>query len=173
MANRLHPFTDDDPAAVPSRQALERARADLARGNRAAEADPAPALPAARPALPADDAAILARIDLLRGRLNAARTDAVAALLFLSDAQQDCDALAEHCDATGWAMLADGVGLLTAALDRALPTEPRHLSLIGLLIDALYALRRAELRMDMRQAGRDLLRGLRLAAARELGSRDS
>jgi hypothetical protein len=63
--------------------------------------------------------------------------------------------------------------LLADALQRSLPTESRHLALLGLLIDALYALRRAELRPDMAQAGQDLLRGLRLAAARELGPRIS
>ncbi|MFC3675051.1 hypothetical protein [Ferrovibrio xuzhouensis] len=128
---------------------------------------------AAHAPLRAEDGATLARIDLLRGRLAQARSDAVAALLFLSDARQDCDALAEHCDAAGWAMLADGVTLLAGALSRCLPTEPRHLALIGLLVDALYALRRAELRPDMNQAGHDLLRGLRLAADRELGGRAS
>lgn len=172
MANRPLPFPDDDPA-TRAQQALARARSDLAgRGEIAAQQSVPAAAPAAA-ALPAGDGATLARIDLLRGRLAQARTDAVAALLFLSDAQQDCDALAEHCDAAGWAMLAGGVTLLAEALSRCLPTEPRHLALIGLLVDALYALRRAELRPDMSQAGQDLLRGLRLAAARELGSRAS
>jgi hypothetical protein len=173
MPNRPFPFPDDAPAQQP-RPALDRARADLARSSAPAAPQSAAPAPAAGPAArPVDDGAALARIDLLRGRLAQAREDPVAALLFLGDARQDCDALAEHCDATGWAMLADGVALLAGALPRCLPTEPRHLALIGLLVDALYALRRAELRSDMRQAGRDLLRGLRLAATRELGNATS
>lgn len=168
MANRPFPFPDDSPADLP-RPALERARADLLRG-----ADiQSPPVAAIAPAPQPEDGAALVRIDLLRGRLAQARADAVAALLFLGDARQDCDALAEYCDAAGWPLLADGVALLADALQRSLPTESRHLALLGLLIDALYALRRAELRPDMAQAGHDLLRGLRLAAARELGPRIS
>jgi len=181
MPNRIDHLFDDDRSAGPlpqrSQQALERARADLSRMARHSQR----AEPAAAPAAEAEQAvtviedgsAIAARIDLLRGRLGKAREDTVSALLFFSDAQQDCDALAESCDAAGWAVLAEGVGLLSAALDRALPAEPRHMDLIGLLIDALYALRRAETRPDMAQAGHDLLRGLRRAMARELGNQIS
>lgn len=169
MANRPFPFPDDSPVDLP-RPALERARADLMRG---ADIQAPPAAAPFAPAPQPEEGAALVRIDLLRGRLAQARADAVAALLFLGDARQDCDALAEYCDAAGWPLLAGGVALLADALQRSLPTESRHLALLGLLIDALYALRRAELRPDMAQAGQDLLRGLRLAAARELGPRIS
>lgn len=149
---------------------LEQARADLSRTARTtvvAEAEPAAPAPSPEAY---DPAAIAARIDLMRGRFAKAREDAVSALLFLSDAQQDCDALAEAAEANRWPLLSNGVDLLSQSLRRALPAEPRHLELIGLLIDALYALRRAETRPDMGRAGEDLLRGLRLAVGRELAT---
>lgn len=118
--------------------------------------------------IPHDPAAIAARIDLMRARFGKARGDVVSALLFLGDAQRDCDALAEACATNRWIMMGAGVALLSDTLRRALPSEPKHLDLIGLLIDALYALRRAETRPDMGRAGNDLLRGLKLAANREL-----
>lgn len=123
---------------------------------------------AAASAAPYDSAAVAARIDLMRARFGQARTDAVSALLFLGDAQQDCDAIAEACAANRWSMMAEGAALLSDTLRRALPDEARHLDLIALLIDALYALRRAETRPDMGRTGADLLRGLKLAINREL-----
>lgn len=59
--------------------------------------------------------------------------------------------------------------MLAEVLQRTVTAEPRHQALTALMIDALYALRRAETRPDMQQAGHDLLRGLRLAITRELG----
>jgi ElaB/YqjD/DUF883 family membrane-anchored ribosome-binding protein len=181
MANR---FDDLDTAAPfpqhaeQSRAAarLEQARADLSRTARMTAAQTQPAAAATGPApstAPFDSAAVAARIDLMRGRFTKAREDAVSALLFLSDAQQDCDALNEAAEANRWPLLAAGVDLLSQSLRRALPAESRHLDLIGLLIDALYALRRAETRPDMGRAGEDLLRGLRLAVARELSTTDA
>lgn len=163
-----------DSVRDPMRR-LEQARADLSRTARAAEADRTTdqsatgqaALPAGHH-IPYDPAAVAARIDLMRGRFGKARSDVVSALLFLGDAQRDCDALAEACSANGWTIMASGVALLSDVLRRALPSEPRHLDLVALLIDALYALRRAETRPDMGRAGADLLRGLKLAASREL-----
>ncbi|MCW0236061.1 MAG: hypothetical protein OJJ21_20865 [Ferrovibrio sp.] len=188
MANRPDHLTPTDPFRLPaqpqaerSRAAarLEQARADLSRMARStAKADaeapqqPDGATPTAPPAA-YDPAAIAARIDLMRGRFTKAREDAVSALLFLSDAQQDCDALSEAADANRWPQMAAGIQLLSQSLRRALPAEARHLDLIGLLIDALYALRRAETRPDMGRAGEDLLRGLRLAVARELSTTDA
>ena len=187
MANRPDDLTPTDPFRLPaqpqaerSRAAarLEQTRADLSRMARStAKADaeapqPDGATPAARPAA-YDPVAIAARIDLMRGRFTKAREDAVSALLFLSDAQQDCDALSEAADANRWPQMAAGIQLLSQSLRRALPAEARHLDLIGLLIDALYALRRAETRPDMGRAGEDLLRGLRLAVARELSTTDA
>lgn len=159
---------------------LEQARADLSRMARStstsisaapqpgAKIDTATAAPAAY-----DPAAVAARIDLMRGRFGKAREDAISALLFLSDAQQDCDALSEAAALNRWPLMAAGIELLQQALRRAMPAEPRHLDLIGLLIDALYALRRAETRPDMGRAGEDLLRGLRLATGRELPAMDA
>jgi hypothetical protein len=155
---------------------LEQARADLSRMARStsaapqpdAEIDTATAAPAAY-----DPAAVAARIDLMRGRFGKAREDAISALLFLSDAQQDCDALSEAAALNRWPLMAAGIELLQQSLRRAMPAEPRHLDLIGLLIDALYALRRAETRPDMGRAGEDLLRGLRLATGRELPAMDA
>lgn len=153
---------------------LEQARADLSRTARTTAVVEAET---AAPPVPAkeayDPAAVAARIDLMRGRFTKAREDAVSTLLFLSDAQQDCDALAEAAEANRWPLLSNGVDLLSQSLRRALPAEPRHLELIGLLIDALYALRRAETRPDMGRAGEDLLRGLRLAVGRELATTDA
>lgn len=182
MANRF----DDTEAATAyplarteqSRAAarLEQARADLSRTARAtaatAQGDTEPAASRSAPQT-YDPAAIAARIDLMRGRFTKAREDAVSALLFLSDAQQDCDALSEAAEANRWPLMAAGIDLLSQSLRRALPAETRHLDLIGLLIDALYALRRAETRPDMGRAGEDLLRGLRLAVARELSTTDA
>ncbi|WP_370151645.1 hypothetical protein [Ferrovibrio sp.] len=192
MANR----PDIPSSPLRPQQALERARSDLSRlargsapassglagsglvgnglaGDGSAHEAPARELPAAVPGIATapsgEDSALAARIDLLRARLGQARGDAVSALLFLGDAQQDCDALTESCARLGWPMLAEGIALLSSVLRRALPSEDRHLALVGLLIDALYALRRAEQRADMGQAGQDLLRGLRLAVAREFG----
>lgn len=167
-------------------RALEKARADLARpaglGRKpdpsAEEATPAPGGPVPGSGQkpdqdPAQDQALVAglaaRLDLLRARLATARQDAIAALLFCGDAQQDCDALAEICDQAGWTLTGSGVALLSDALRRLVPAEARHLDLVALLIDALYALRRTETRNDMNRAGADLLRGLHLAVARELG----
>lgn len=166
MANRTESSFLPDPL-----RRLEQARADLSRTARRAEsaagttheAQPQDATPAEF-----DSSAIAARIDLMRARFAGARGDAISALLFLGDAQRDCDALSEACEAAGWPMMGAGVALLNDCLGRALPSEERHLNLIGLLIDALYALRRAETRPDMGRAGEDLLRGLRLAVAREL-----
>jgi hypothetical protein len=176
MANHF-----DDPALDPlqphaelsrAQARLEQARADLSRTAR--QTAPQPAMPADAPAPAAfDPSAIAARIDLMRGRFAKAREDTISALLFLSDAQQDCDALIEAADANRWRLLANGVDLLSQSLRRALPGESRHLDLIGLLIDALYALRRAETRPDMGRAGEDLLRGLRLAIGRELTTPDA
>jgi hypothetical protein len=185
MANRTDTFLppDDlrsDPAPDPMRR-LEQARAELSRTARFAEARSAEAraadrgdhpagqtpLPAGRH-IPYDPAAVAARIDLMRGRFGKARSDVVSALLFLGDAQRDCDALSDACAENGWTIMADGVTLLSDVLRRALPSEQRHLDLVALLIDALYALRRAETRPDMGRAGADLLRGLKLAASREL-----
>ena len=178
MANHFDDLpTDSDHARARSR--LEQARADLSRTARSTAAGatvpqsetetettaPAPAS--------YDPAAVAARIDLMRGRFGKAREDAVSALLFLSDAQQDCDALSEAATLNRWPLMAAGIELLQQALRRAMPAEPRHLDLIGLLIDALYALRRAETRPDMGRAGEDLLRGLRLATGRELPALDS
>lgn len=175
MANR-----DDDISSLDPLQALAAARSAQVRDGREERLDsiraqiaPREEAPtaAARPApahVPHDPAAIAARIDLMRARFAKSRDDVVSALLFLGDAQRDCDALAEACNANRWVMMAGGVALLSDALRRALPSEPKHLSLIGLLIDALYALRRAETRPDMGRAGNDLLRGLKLAANREL-----
>lgn len=173
MANHFDDLpTTSDHARARSR--LEQARADLSRTARSTVAGaPAPQpdaeVEAATPAqLSYDPAAVAARIDLMRGRFGKAREDAVSALLFLSDAQQDCDALAEAAALNRWPLMSAGIDLLQQSLRRALPAEPRHLDLIGLLIDALYALRRAETRPDMGRAGEDLLRGLRLAILREL-----
>ena len=167
MANR----TESDYPALPQRsdplRRLEQARADLSRGSSSATPAEPPAAPEPA-AVPFDPAAVAARIDLMRARFGKSRDDIVAALLFLGDAQQDCHALSEACAANRWIMMASGVALLSDALRRALPSEPRHLDVIGLLIDALYALRRAETRPDMGRAGADLLRGLKLAANREL-----
>lgn len=171
MANHFDDLpTISDQARARSR--LEQARADLSRTARStATAQPEAETETATPA-PAsaryDPAAVAARIDLMRGRFGKAREDAISALLFLSDAQQDCDALAEAAALNRWPLMSAGVDLLQQALRRAMPAESRHLDLIGLLIDALYALRRAETRPDMGRAGEDLLRGLRLATAREL-----
>jgi hypothetical protein len=161
---------------------LEQARADLSRMARSTSASTSTSA-APQPdteietitAAPAtyDPAAVAARIDLMRGRFGKAREDAISALLFLSDAQQDCDALSEAAALNRWPLMAAGIELLQQALRRAMPAEPRHLDLIGLLIDALYALRRAETRPDMGRAGEDLLRGLRLATGRELPTLDS
>jgi hypothetical protein len=146
---------------------LEQARADLSRMARTTL--PQPETPdAAVVKQDYDPAAVAARIDLMRGRFAKAREDAVSALLFLSDAQQDCDALTEAADANRWPLMGAGIDLLQQSLRRAMPGESRHLDLIGLLIDALYALRRAETRPDMGRAGEDLLRGLRLTVLREL-----
>lgn len=166
---------------------LEQARADLSRTARSTAARstaagatlPQPEAGADASAGPAaarvdyDPAAVAARIDLMRGRFGKAREDTIAALLFLSDAQQDCDALAEAAAINRWPLMAAGIELLQQALRRAMPGEAKHLDLIGLLIDALYALRRAETRPDMGRAGEDLLRGLRLATSRELPSMDA
>lgn len=167
MANRNESLFPADPLPDPLRR-LEQARADLSRIARRGEQNAA--AEAARPEAPpqVDTAAITARIDLMRARFAKARGDAISALLFLGDAQRDCDALLEACEAAQWQMMAVGVDLLSDCLRRALPSEERHLNLVGLLIDALYALRRAESRPDMSRAGEDLLRGLRLAASREL-----
>ncbi|QDO96465.1 hypothetical protein FNB15_03890 [Ferrovibrio terrae] len=175
MAN--HP--DDLPIPSLSQQAqsraqarLEQARADLSRMARSTT--PQPDTEAAAPApVTYDPAAVAARIDLMRGRFGKAREDAVSALLFLSDAQQDCDALSEAAALNRWPLMSAGIDLLHQSLRRAMPGEAKHLDLIGLLIDALYALRRAETRPDMGRAGEDLLRGLRLAAARELPATDA
>ncbi len=173
MTNRWDAF----PELKPSR-ALEKARADLARQARIDQDPPPAAAPAAAEPAAVPDAALLeeaattlaARLDLLRARLAQARGDAISALLFLGDAQRDCDALAEACETAGWSRTGEGVALLSDCLRRAVPSEPRHIDLIGLLIDALYALRRAESRPDMGRAAQDLMRGLRLAVRRELGS---
>lgn len=175
MANHFDDLpTISDHARARSR--LEQARADLSRTARSTATAPQPEAEtdAAAPA-PAsyDPAAVAARIDLMRGRFGKAREDAISALLFLSDAQQDCDALAEAAALNRWPLMSAGIELLQQALRRAMPAESRHLDLIGLLIDALYALRRAETRPDMGRAGEDLLRGLRLATARELPALDS
>lgn len=172
MANR------DDDIFLDPLQALAAAQSGPTRAERLdsfraqitpreAEVQPDAIQPAAQH-IPHDPAAIAARIDLMRARFGKARTDVVSALLFLGDAQRDCDAMAEACSANRWVMMAGGIAILSDALRRALPSEPKHLDLIGLLIDALYALRRAETRPDMGRAGNDLLRGLKLAANREL-----
>jgi len=178
MAN--HP--DDLPLHSDHARAqtrLEQARADLSRMARSAaqratapQPEPEADVPAPAPAT-YDSAAVAARIDLMRGRFGKAREDAISALLFLSDAQQDCDALAEATTINRWPLMSAGIELLHQSLRRAMPGEARHLDLIGLLIDALYALRRAETRPDMGRAGEDLLRGLRLATARELPATDA
>lgn len=173
MANHFDDLpTTSDHARARSR--LEQARADLSRTARSTAPQPDVETDAPAPA-PAnyDSAAVAARIDLMRGRFGKAREDAISALLFLSDAQQDCDALAEAAALNRWPLMRAGVDLLQQALRRAMPGEARHLDLIGLLIDALYALRRAETRPDMGRAGEDLLRGLRLATLRELPALDS
>lgn len=178
MANHFDDLpTTSDHARARSR--LEQARADLSRtarstasGATAPQPDVETDAPARAPAS-YDPAAVAARIDLMRGRFGKAREDAISALLFLSDAQQDCDALAEAAALNRWPLMSAGIALLQQALRRAMPAESRHLDLIGLLIDALYALRRAETRPDMGRAGEDLLRGLRLATLRELPVLDS
>lgn len=172
MTNRSDALSELKPP-----RALEKARADLARNRGHAPAQE-PAEPANAPAMAPPAEAVLAeaattlaaRLDLLRARLAKARGDSISALLFLGDAQQDCNALQEACEMAGWTLTGQGAALLSDALRRAAPSEPRHLDLIGLMIDALHALRRAESRPDMGRAGADLLRGLRLAASRELGS---
>lgn len=177
MAN--HP--DDLPtsslplsAQMRAQARLEQARADLSRTARSTAPQPDAEIEAATPAqVSYDPAAVAARIDLMRGRFGKAREDAISALLFLSDAQQDCDALSEAAALNRWPLMSAGIELLQQALRRAMPGEARHLDLIGLLIDALYALRRAETRPDMGRAGEDLLRGLRLAAGRELPATDA
>jgi len=171
MANR-----DDDLPYLDPLQALAAAQSGSSRAERldSIRAQIAPrdaGVPVATPApahVPHDPAAIAARIDLMRARFGKARGDVVSALLFLGDAQRDCDALSEACTTNRWVLMANGVAILSDALRRALPSEPKHLDLIGLLIDALYALRRAETRPDMGRTGNDLLRGLKLAANREL-----
>lgn len=170
MPNRL-----DSLAKTAAPRALEKARTDLSRTGRPEAADESAAEPPPASAIgtitPAEAAAGLsARLDLLRARLAKAQEDTLSALLFHGDAQQDCAALAEICAAADWPLTGEGVALLSDCLRRTLPTEKRHLDLIGLLLDALYALRRAEMRPDMGQAGHELLRGLRLAVARELGT---
>lgn len=175
MANHFDDLpTISDQARARSR--LEQARADLSRTARSTATAPQPEAETEAPTpAPAryDPAAVAARIDLMRGRFGKAREDAISALLFLSDAQQDCDALAEAAALNRWPLMSAGVDLLQQALRRAMPAESRHLDLIGLLIDALYALRRAETRPDMGRAGEDLLRGLRLATTRELPALES
>lgn len=182
MANRTDDLSTPDPFQAAQPQAewpsaamrLEQARADLSRTARQTAPQPATSAATAVSAPVAfDPSAIAARIDLMRGRFAKAREDTISALLFLSDAQQDCDALIEAADANRWPLMANGVNLLSQSLRRALPGESRHLELIGLLIDALYALRRAETRPDMGRAGEDLLRGLRLAIGRELTTPDA
>jgi hypothetical protein len=172
MANRNESPLPNDPL-----RRLEQARADLSRtarreADRGADRGEETGAGTPRPET-VDPAAVAARIDLMRARFAKARGDVVSALLFLGDAQRDCDALLESCEAAGWSMMAAGVELLSDCLRRALPSEERHLGVIGLLIDALYALRRAETRPDMDRAGEDLLRGLRLAVSRELPPTDA
>lgn len=178
MANHFDDLpTTSDHARARSR--LEQARADLSRTARSTAAGAIAPQPETEPEAAAgapvsyDPAAVAARIDLMRGRFGKAREDAVSALLFLSDAQQDCDALAEAAALNRWPLMSAGIDLLQQSLRRAMPAEQRHLDLIGLLIDALYALRRAETRPDMGRAGEDLLRGLRLAILRELPVMDA
>jgi hypothetical protein len=178
MANHFDDLpTTSDHARARSR--LEQARADLSRTARSTAAGTTAPQPETETETTApapasyDPAAVAARIDLMRGRFGKAREDAVSALLFLSDAQQDCDALSEAAAINRWPLMSAGIDLLQQALRRAMPAEPRHLDLIGLLIDALYALRRAETRPDMGRAGEDLLRGLRLATLRELPVMDA
>lgn len=168
------------PAHERAQARLEQARADLSRmarssapGATAPQPDSETETPAQSVPVAYDPAAVAARIDLMRGRFGKAREDAVSALLFLSDAQQDCDALSEAAALNRWPLMSAGIDLLHQSLRRAMPGEAKHLGLIGLLIDALYALRRAETRPDMGRAGEDLLRGLRLAAARELPTTDA
>lgn len=175
MANR-----NESPLPTDPLRRLEQARADLSRTARRSEdrgedrSENAAAEAAGQETPPrVDPAAVAARIDLMRARFAKARGDVVSALLFLGDAQRDCDALLEACEAAGWRMMAAGVELLSDCLRRALPSEDRHLGVIGLLIDALYALRRAETRPDMDRAGEDLLRGLHLAVSRELRPTDA
>ena len=176
MTNRLDALSE-----VKTPRALEKARADLARSARNAleslppaepvlQAEPETAAPPTEAELEEAATTLAARLDLLRARLAKAREDQISALLFLGDAQQDCNALAEACETAGWALTGQGVALLSDTLRRAIPSETRHLDLVGLLVDALHALRRAESRADMGRAGQDLLRGLRLAIGRELGS---
>ncbi|MFN4276703.1 MAG: hypothetical protein ACK4FJ_10425 [Ferrovibrio sp.] len=167
MANRNESPLPNDPL-----RRLEQARADLSRTARRVE-DTATDIVSTETPPQVDPAAVAARIDLMRARFAKAREDVVSALLFLGDAQRDCDALLESCETANWRMMAAGVELLSDCLRRALPSEERHLGVIGLLIDALYALRRAETRPDMDRAGEDLLRGLRLAISRELRSTDA
>jgi hypothetical protein len=167
------------PAHERAQARLEQARADLSRmarstapGSTAPQSESGTETPATAP-VAYDPAAVAARIDLMRGRFGKAREDAISALLFLSDAQQDCDALSEAAALNRWPLMSAGIDLLHQTLRRAMPGEAKHLDLIGLLIDALYALRRAETRPDMGRAGEDLLRGLRLAAGRELPVTDA
>lgn len=177
MTNRL-----DSSSESPALRALEKARADLARSAQGGGGQPIEESPAdpAHIAVSVNQlqqqaeeqalaGALAARLDLLRARLTTAREDPISALLFCGDAGQDCAALAEICDQAGWRLTGSGVALLSDSLRRLVPAEPRHLDLVGLLIDALYALRRTETRSDMGKAGEDLLRGLRLAVGRELG----
>lgn len=179
MTNRWDAFPE-----LKTPRALEKARADLARHARnaadtlpadepAQPAEPEIAAPPAEAALQEAATTLAARLDLLRARLAKARGDSISALLFLGDAQQDCNALAEACETAGWTLTGQGVALLSDTLRRAVPSEPRHVDLVGLLIDALHALRRAESRPDMGRAGQDLMRGLRLAVNRELGRSDA
>lgn len=170
MANRSELLSTPAPS-----RALQKARADLARAVAAAPApqtDPEPPPPARSQEEIQQEAAttLAARLDLLRARLAQARGDTISALLFLGDAQRDCDALAEACDQAGWHLTGQGVMLLQDTLRRAAPAEMAHLDLVSLLIDAVAALRRAETRPGMDRAGAELLRGLHLAVSRELGS---
>lgn len=177
MTNRLDLPVESNPL-----RALEKARADLARGSHSdagQTAEDHPADAETRPVFVTEmqeqalSEALAARLDLLRTRLTAAREDPVSALLFCGDAEQDCRALAEICHQAGWKMTGTGVALLSDCLRRVVPAEEHHLELVGLLIDALYALRRTETRADMTQAGEELLRGLQLAVGRELGRMDA
>jgi|GEM_PF-6027881 len=135
-----------------------------------AEAEAVADEPPCAPALP-DPAELSARLDALRAQFDIARSEPLAAVLILGDAEKVAREIKEGCLRLGQRHAAEALGLLGHSLRQAEPLNPAHMDLLLLELEAIRAL----FRLDERQAAAhadELLATLRRAARRQLSDID-
>ncbi len=126
--------------------------------------------PPCAPMLP-DPAELSARLDDLRARFDTARSEPLAAVLILGDAEKVAREIKDGCLRLGQRHAAEALNLLVHSLRQAELLNPAHMDLLLLELEAVRALFRLDERQTAAHAD-ELLATLRRAARRQLSDID-